>query len=414
MTRISAALLILIGFALSAVTTDREFIHLSPTPGAASITALEQGKTYEIEFTVYRPIVTRLGIYVRILEENLPDDPLHLVIFANGTQVETRDVPTSLIEDERPTYIQLMNPIRVDPTSVITLQMSVPATLSSNIGIQRRQLDDTFTHTDAVFRIDGAAQKEPAAHNAFMEAHPPFAIQVGGLLVFAGFYVLLRRQAAVHTFAVRVIYAIFIALLAVSPAIILGQVPWTLLVIQIVLFLLALYGIERIGISFLPALFAAHIIALSTWFPLHIPLFISDTAQLPTFKDVLFDPNQTPAANPYGAYVGIPAAILSMIGLLRRGDRSFGAIALGAFIGIVSLNALIADAVAYIVPFHPRHLTIILAGVVAYLGAWGLEYTYRYFGKDDRLVQVLIGAIVWIALLDLLHVLAGTIEYSLL
>lgn len=435
-------------------SVDREFINLAPTPGAAQVVPLKAGTTYELQLTARKGPITRLGVFLKPLQENLPTDVVTLVIKSGGEEVARSSVATPFIDAQSFTQWRVDPPLPVTSSEKLQVALVTSEVLSEKIGVQLRLADDTFTAGDAIFSIDGVAQPNPIAHQAYFAYRPAFASHVAGLLLLVAGGLLyplsLKRYAPA-------VYALALAMVAYIPMFRLGILPmWPILVVAA-----AWWGMFRVlrgrGIGVIPAGVGAHAAGLTTFFALHLlagqsslaflallPLVFSFKGKPVTYigalvlllaaivpeltisnipaaslRDIWLDTNQISqalkipdAALPwwhFGSYVGVLGALLGGLGIVTRGKKEWRGLAL------LALSLLLVQVVgpqflpntSLFIPW--AYFIIIPTFALAYFIGLGVEALRLYLGPS-RPATIILVSIGLVGLLDLLYVLTGTLE----
>lgn len=445
-----AVLLVITGVALAYYRTDREFINLQPTPGAAFALPLEEGHEYAFAFTVNRDSLTRLGFTLRLLRENVPSEDVEIILRRGETIIAQQSIASAFIDSEGFTQVRFSPPLATSPGEQLEAQIIVPPALSGTLGLQLRQIDQSFRADDIQFRVDGTPSPLPPAYQAYFLYHPGLAVQIGALLCIAAVWLIipLRRLPPLAAGAL-------ISVVALLPVILLHGVPWSLLLAQALAWAGMYLLLERRALSFPARLVGAHVCGLTTYWALHsiggtpsmlllcviplaiylalafprhswvvsglaaviaaVSLWLAPPSTVPlgvaSLRDVFLDPYQvaealkTPAQLPwhhYGSYVGLFATILAALGLIRMWPKQ--RMVLGLLAG-----ALVIYYSGALFSWPAAYAAIVLTYLIAYLAAHGLHYLQRYLG-NTALPRYLMLAISLIILLDLLFVLTTTIE----
>ncbi len=471
--RLVAVLVLLLGgSALLSVQTEREFINLQPTEGRANTQVLVSDGTYKQIFQVNRTSLARVGVHLRSLSRNLPDQPVTITVWRGKMLIARQEVSPQFIDNEGATQILLKPAPATQPGERLAVEVSVDKNLSGQIGWQLRRQDGSFDPWAAQLLINGQPQPDPGAYQAWHHSRPALAVQMGGLLILAALLLAVRSYWQVRPSWLIVIYAVAASLLYAAPAFLIKDYPvW--LVAGAVAGLLGMYRLMRqTGAAILPALFAANIFSFTTWFALHLsagrsvyilaavlPLLMlvklhrsslvnglgriflvfgllgillligkavgnwTDPAVLTAnWRDVWLDPNQAPTANPigtysltwhhFGSYIGLPALALSILGIAARGWRFKTVLIVGWLGALLALQPAIATAVSSL-PLMPAHFVIAATLALAFFAGWGLQTLQNFWGRTDRLVITMTSIIVILSLLDVWHVAATVLEFPI-
>lgn len=438
-------ILVVIGSLLLSVESDRLFITLTTTPGVASSIVLDSESTYQQKFIATRSSITRLGLYFVPVVDNIPHDDVTLRISKGNQLLVEHNIPIAVIDGENFTQVHFASPLAVNHGDQITVDISVPPTLSKSLRLQQRQPDDTFSTDNVSFLINGQIQDAPAAYQVYYLWRPYLALQLGGLLIILAALLLIRSATATLP-----LYVLGSSILFIAPALMHGSVPLvTFIYAALALASMTMLLRER-KIPLLPALLGGHIFAFTTWLPLHVlagreyyalvallPLLISSRRRqlLPVIvlaaiiilffgswtpsptvpdqiahpRDIFLDPNQIPDSQKvpgytwdhFGSYVGIISSALAVIGLIWQANRH----KLIALLGLIGVLA-------------PSHFIILTTFALAYFAAFGLHGLKLYLQPirhtKDHLVNLVIFLIFLITLLDLWQVAAFTLEHKLL
>lgn len=397
----------LTGLALFTVTTDREFINLTPSP--AQFVTLEAGHTYTQTFPATRTSISRVGVYLRPVGD-LPESNVQLAIARRGEVVATQTIPTAAIDIEGTSQVRFADPLPVAQGDTIAFTLTVPDNLTGRIRALQRLPDDTFNSAYAVFSIDRTPQAAPLAYQVYYSFRPPLAFQVGGLLIFTALFLAINVHSSLRIthYALLIPLSIILSILYALPALLLGDRPVTLMAATSLVFLgTALVARRRLPAA--PALVTAAITAFTAYWPLRLatswtwdPAVLGTAASL---RDIFLDPRQIPSSahtaafEHFGSYIGTMAAILAAIGIMSEGRRRWKTVA--ALLAALLVSRLIPDAI------------IIVTALLAFVAGAGLAWLSRFLG-DDKLSRVLIIIICLLILLDLFYVAAAPLEFGLL
>ncbi len=427
------------GVLLISVKTDREFINLAPTPGVRHGLVLGSDADVRQTFTAIRDNVTRLGLFLVPVQEDIPAGAISLSVSQGDTLLATRAIPSQFIDGENFAQVRFQPPLKTVKGQQLSVAVAAPPKLDGLVRLQQRSPDQTFSTHNVQLTVNGQPVQAPAAYQVYYSYRPPLAVQMGGLLIFTALFLFVPMLP---------LYVLSAALLFLVPALLLGSFS----LITFIYAALALAGMTMLlrdhKVPLIPALLGGHIFAFTTWFPLHVlagrdyyalaallPLLLSRRRRqlLPVIllsaviiifagqwtapagvpdsfahpRDIFLDTNQVPASQKvpgsswdnFGSYIGPAAAALAIIGLLWQGRRR----QLPAFIGLAGFLA-------------PSHFIILTTFAAAYYAAFGLYGLARFLNPDphakDLTVPVVIFLIFVVALLDLWQVAARTLEYG--
>lgn len=252
-----AGLAILAGLALFTVTTDREFINLTPSP--AEFITLENNHTYTQTFPATRTSISRVGVYLRPVGD-LPESSVQLAIARRGEAVATQTIPTAAIDSEGVSQVRFSDPLTVTIGDPISLTLSVPGNLTGRIRALQRLPDDTFNPAYAVF-----------AYQVYYRFRPPLAFQIGGLLILAALTFVFRTYYSlpITHYSLIILLAVALSILHALPALLLGSYP-TVIVIVTTLVFFGTAMLLRHRFSATATLLTASIAAFTTHWPLYL------------------------------------------------------------------------------------------------------------------------------------------------
>lgn len=403
------------GISLARAHSDRQYISLAPTEGVAHGIVLQADATYQQTFIATRRSLTRLGIFLRLSPDST-SEPVTIQLLRDHQVIGQQTISAAFINSNDATQVRFEPPINTSLGEQLTFKISIPVGLSGKIRAQQRELDSSFSDANVSFFIDDEKQAAPLGYQAFYDYHSPFATQLGSLTLFGAVLVLVwpwRRQY--QTWFIGG-YLLMVGSLAIIPRLFIAPMPWLLYVVQLVV-LMAMYRLmRRAGTGVIPALFAAQVFALTSWWPLHLLANWHNVhvlvAQAATLRDIFLDTYQVASSikvvggaswDHYGSYIGIPAALLALVGLIFQARRQWQ-------IFLIGLAGLLAATVWPLIP----HAIILTTFGLAYFSGWGLQQLGHYLGPQNRLITIILVAILIISLLDMLYVLAGPLEYGIL
>lgn len=453
--RLAGLFVLLLSFFLWQYSVDRIFIDLAPTPGSAFVVPLQIGVHYDLHFTAGQFPITRLAFFFKPLQPSLPGDSVGIELFQNDELLATAAVPGSFIDDQGFTSVRLSRAVDGTPDTRLMVRLAVPPSLSGAVGLVQRARDGTFDPDQVSFAIDGVHQNNPLAYQAYFAARPAFAIYLSGLIFLTGLVFLLPRLFTQYLPTVGALAASFIA---VAPIYAQGTYPLLLPVAIASVWLGMFWLLHRSNFETIPAIIGANAASLASYFPLHllqeqpslvllasIPLifalwyrqpavrwiliggvcfaalfYLPDSLTVPTglasLKDTFLDPNQSMAAlkipgsvTPwfhYGSYLGVPAAVLSALGVLA-GIRKRSAAVLLLLVTLATLYAGEFALSAWHIPWP--YLIVLPTYCLAFFVAAGAQATLNYL-RPAVWASVLIIGLGVVHVLDLLYVLGHTLE----
>ncbi len=465
---VSAACLLLAA-PLLFVVSDREFSNLTPTAGQVFSVPLRSQSAYAQTVTAERTSVTRLGLFFGGLAKHFPAGNVRITVATASGVERVTILPSRFIDVDGSTQIHFNPPIVTKIGEHIIIRLNVDTALDNVVSVQLRAADGSYDLTSAIFTIDGKPQPLPLAYQLYYLYRPPLATQMAGilLLVALGHY---WPNRFLKGWAAPIFYGLVVSALSLLPAVLLGHFSWGLFLGQAVA-VVGMYSYLRQRVGRWPALAGAHVFAFTTWFALHLlaghssyillaflpwaalvyekymkPRLVWQGAvvvsglvlawslagiiiphTLPvsvaaSWRDIFFDPNQVPSsqkiAGPeswehFGSYLGFINAIFLIIGVIFRARR----LPLLAGMSLVMAVVLSGPLIPYLAPFALvplSHMVIILTFLLAIWTALGVERLQNFLGSADPFVNKLLAAFIVIALFDLWHVLAGTLEYTFL
>lgn len=427
---IISTLLAVIGLSLFFVTTDREFINLSPTEGELHGISLETGTIYEQSFPATRSSVSRIGLFLRPVTRDIPAAALIVGLLQNGEKVGEQALPAAFIDTERSSQVRFSPRVPVKHGDNITIRLTVPPELSGKIRIQQREPDETFDNTYATSTINGEVQPGPFAYQVYYGYKPPLAIQLGGLALLCAVYLLLTRWIKQHQIVSFIVLAAILAILYTVPASLLTSYFLYLISVIFLAFLAMFFFLQRQNLSFPSALTGASIFAFTTWWPLH---FATDwhwpaglARQAPLLKDIFLDPRQIPTANGgnwehFGSYIGIigfalaTIGFLSVIGKIQRQSLSDTSKKIPITHSTFHITVIVILLLALpLIKIGVPDISILITFSLAIFAARGLETLKNFISRADQLTNTIIYIIAALVLLDLFHISARTLEFGLI
>lgn len=413
---VAAAVLVVVGLVLLRVHSDRQYISLAPTEGIPHGVVLQPGESYSQTFIATRTTLTRLGLFLRPIPNLDGREALTLELRRGNQPVAAQLIPAAFINAQDATQVRFEPPVQTTLGEKLTFVVSIPSALAGQVRAQQREPDKSFSDDNVAFFIDGQQQPAPLAYQAYYDYRSPFGAQVGSLLFAAAFLLLAWPW---HTHFPNLFiggYLVLVAVLAIIPRLFISPIPWMLFLVQLAA-LGGMYALaRRRGMSKLPALLAAQVFALTSWWPLHLlrdwrqmQLIVPRAAAL---KDIWLDTYQVASSikvpggaswDHYGSYIGIIATLLALIGLLTTAKKQWR-------IAVVGILGLVAAQFWPIIP----HAVILTTFAMAYFAGWGLQQLGKYLHPYGRLAMIILVILVLLSLLDMLYVLAGPLEYGIL
>lgn len=453
------------------VTTrvDRLLLELAPSNGALFSVTLSNSKVYSQTLVTTRHSISKLNYYLTVAS-SAPANGVIQVKLMRGQEVIGQSVlPAVFVNSLGASEFVFSPPVATIPGETLSSTIQVAPAMSGLVKMQTRQADGTFKASDTTFTIDGAQQENPLAYQAFYSYRLPFAIQLGGLLVLAGLFILVPPVSDRQKDIWLTVYAFSAITLFLIPNFTLGGWPWLLIISQATALLGITLLLKRFGLSTLSALFGAHIFSFTSWFPLHflanrqlyiliallpallvlsryrkqtshywrvvfVILILATTAttilfgrhvfsslsisQMANARDIFLDPNQLSSAVKFTLpNEQVPPAwdnFGSYIGIPVAVFALIGLITSGRKHKAVVLGGIIC-AIFSLTSFIPLpHVIIGVTFTLAILSACGFDNLYRFLGAHDKLVTVLMALVMVIVLFDLWNVSAGTLEFALL
>ena len=390
--------LLVVGVALLFTTTDKKYIHLTSTEGSPHTLQLETGKTYTQSFINERLTISRIGFDFVTLKRNLPNDAISLTILQNNKEIHKAEIPIIFITNDGASDIHLRPALAVEQGQKVDIQITVPKSLSKNIGIQLREPDDTFDTNKVQLYIDDEQQEAPAAYLVYHLERPPLPLQVGLLLILGAIYMASGKSWGKQPKITQPLCALFFALLFSLPAMLNGSFPALLIIIQTAILLITYRYLRKSINNPLPAMFGASIFAFTSWFIMHSisPILTPETLNL---KDIFLDPNQAIPSHAAGSYVGIIAILFAILGIASSWKKNKVVLALG-----------ISAAILTILPYAiTTHLIILTTFSIAVLAANGMHKLMIYLGETDKLVITITITLMILSMLDMFNIAANTL-----
>ena len=414
--RIFAAVIsIVIGAALMQVRANLEFFNLIPTDSATHITPIKSESVYRQEITIQRKTLSRLGIYMRPLQEiSDASAALRVSILRHNDVIGSGFIPAIFIENGGPSYVTFDNPITTHKGERIIIEISAPEGLSGAIALRQRMYDAQFPRADSIFSINSVPQDQVIAFNMFESIRPALLRQLGGILITLGLALVFLSTLRTYRTMASLSMLSIIALLYAIPAWD-ASMSYGLFSLAVAALLLCMWALLRIaGRTHFSAMFGAAVFACSTWLPLHI-ITSGNIGEILSPRNALIDPNQIAITHGAGLYIGMLAGAVASIGIILwlamivRGKYKQCEIE-----SIVGVCGALATYIAFIPsPVNNPHAGIAVSFALAWFASFGLWRMQRFLGTTDKLAYSILTILVVITLLDLMYVTARTLTYGL-
>ncbi|MBI3255385.1 MAG: hypothetical protein HYZ63_00255 [Candidatus Andersenbacteria bacterium] len=461
--------LLLIAGALTQVRADLPFLFLLPTPGAANQVGLVPDTTYEYTFQVNQALtLTRFGFYFAPAG-SLPPQTLTLAISQAGLQKGQAQLSGVFIDSEGPSFWQFRPALKLEAGQAAVASLQIPAEFAHKIKVKLRQPDESFRAEETNFRISGQSQSTPLAYAVYAGYTPPLAPQLAVIAALVALYLIIKPHRPFLQDIAVVAGAVALTAAYLFPAAGSTPFPWFLLATQSGAVMAVFWYLKGRGFHGISAAPAAAIIAYSSWLPLQysagrflyglivpvallgiflaasqplmrrrlalgiaalLTLFVFTLPIQPAafdysldgysnLRDVLLDPYQVPhaekatSATPtpiawhnFGAYIGIPAGLAAIIGLVSgwRRHRKLALLTLGVAL-LLSLHLPPPFSIVI------AHSSIFLVVLLAYFAALGLENIRKFLGYEDKLVRVLVTLVALIVTLDIWHTVSDVLNH---
>lgn len=391
-------ILIMLATVLAFTSVDREIIALSPTPGQAQTIRMESAQVHRQEFVVYADNVSAVSLYLKPLQQNLPDASISGEIITSDT-THSFTLPAVFLDPDIPAQINISPPLQITSEERIAIQLTAPKELSGKVGLQLRKQDETFSAEDVTYVISGEQQSDPLAYHVYTRNKPLFTLQLAGVAATAAIY-LLFLGAGISERLRNAISILLLVLLYSLPLILAGAFSLLLFAAQCATAVGIASLLRRRKVSSIAVFVGVILATLTSWWAVHL-LAPDSTFFTLSLKDALVDPNQTVVSHASGAYLGIVGVFLAGVGAVTNGRRYWYVLAIAA------LTAFLGIAVT-------PHIIIVLVLTLAWLAAFGTESMYAFLGKQSKLVQILMWALALIVLIDLYTVGTTTLQSILL
>lgn len=261
-----AAVLLVLGLFLAVTKVDRQLLDLPPSEGAAASVTLSSQSTYSQTFVFTRKSLSKLGFYFST--SNPANKNIMIAVFRGEQKIGEAFLPTIFISSSGASDVTFSPPLATIPGETLKAVIMVPPELSKIIRIQTRLNDGTFDAKHTVFSINDVAQGSALAYQAYFSYRLPFAIQFGGLCLFAALLLIAFPTSQFQKNIWLILYACTASFLYVIPSFALGGHPFLLVLSQAVALLGMIILLRQLGLSFLASLFGAHVFAFTTWWPL--------------------------------------------------------------------------------------------------------------------------------------------------
>ena len=470
---LTAATLLVLAGPLFFVKTNRDFIDLQPTEGTASSIILKSTENYEQTFAADRATITQVGLFIRPTVQNLPAGNIAVRVLRDSTLIAESNLPTVFIDTEGASYVRFDPPIQTKLKETLRIQISAPPQLDGSIRLQQRMPDETFDAATVRFMINGEPQSSPLAYQVYYQYRPPLALQLAGLLIIMAQQRLLPSPI-LYSAEAAFLFVVPHVLLGQFPLLTFAYAAYALAGMLMLLRTTGLTGFPALAGAHVFAFttwLPLHILGGRSYYALAallpytavlarkdgitgrkrrmifaaaaiyalVVFTVADVKpySLPTFgaahpRDVFIDPNQVPTSyktffypsygtfpaqveqwDHYGSYIGIINATLALVGIAWQGLRDRALLMTGIFGALISLTPPLTSILARILPLPPQHFVILTTFVLAFFTAWGLQAVRTYLGNSTA-ATVIATLITYIALLDLWHVAATTLEFNMI
>jgi len=449
------------------VRTDRSVLSLLPTPGQVNKVVLPETGTFAQEFTTNQTSISRVGFYISTAS-SLPADTISLHLFRDGQVIGLSTLSAVFIDNEGMSTWQFSPAVATKKNEKITAQLQVPASLRDKLSLKVRTYDQTFNQDSVSLYINNQPQESPLAYEVFAKYQPPLALQTAVLALLTAAALFIKPKKTIGKDIATAAAAFCLTCAYLYPLTWEGSWSWYLVFIQTSAALAAYWWLRGRGSHSTSSFLGAAVFAYTTWWPLLLPgsrtiygsvaiaallavilskkqptsrryisgalaiicagIIFSQAVTLPqlkplehtaTVRDVFLDPYQVSGAQKvisygeyvpwhnFGAYIGIPAALVAMIGALTTGRKhTYITAALLTIIAGMSFSALLPAMLnAYI-----AQTSIILVAIGAFFAGEGLTKIRHYLGQGSRLTTFLIISLCLIIMLDIWYVSADVLE----
>lgn len=465
---IAATLLVAAG-AMTQIRAEKPILYLLPTPGIANQVSLNTNQTYTYSFSVNQPInATRIGLYLAPIG-SLPADTIPLDILQDGKKLSTANLSGVFIDSEGPSYWHINPPIKMASHKPITISLALPPQFVDKIRLKTRQPDESFSIESTSFRINEVSQPYALGYEVYSGYIPPLAIQLATLAALSAIALFVQPKNQMARDVAVYLAALAATAAYLFPTIGNGPYPWFLLATGPLLIVGVYWYAKGRGFHAASAAAAANILGYGSWLPLqysagrylyglvaavvllhiyvnknqpkqrrHLALgmivgLILIIASLPfepaaysylgdghsNVRDIFLDPYQVPHAEKaydftsslpawhnFGAYIGIPAFVATIIGIfssLRRHPI--------LIIIVTVFSTLISIYLPSPLAIPLGHASIVLVSLFAYFAALGLENLRRFLGYKDKLVSAALALVALIITLDMWHTCADVFNH---
>lgn len=265
---VSVVLLIIAGL-LANARADRLFLDLRPSEGGANTIIFDHGKEYKHSFIAFRASLSRLGFYIRALQDELPDAAITLQLWRGDSLIITKEIPTVFLDETGAAEIHFNPPVATQVGETLLAVLSIPPELHQKVGWQLRVQDETFNPAHAKSFINNSELANPAAYQAYVAERPTVALQLAGFMTLGVLLWWLPKRNMVARYASLALYALAVSHLQAVSVITVGAYPFLLIISQAIA-LAGMYLLLRRYMTIVPSLFGAHLFAFTTWYALQL------------------------------------------------------------------------------------------------------------------------------------------------
>lgn len=392
---------------------DQEFINLTPSEGAGTLISIKSDNTYEQTFSTRNKNISKIGVYLMPVHASAKasQGKIRIELMRDGIVKAFGEIPVFQIDNDGASLVRIEPPYASPLGENSTMRISVSSDASGLVALRKRFVDETFSSADVTFSLNGKHESTPVAYRVFESIWPPFTRQIAGIVGVAGLLLICWPVTIKYKNYVMLFVVLCIAALQAIPAI--GTYP---MYMPIVAGLVTLtWAILRIsGRTQLASVFGACIFVCSSWLALY---FTSggEVSGLLSVRDALLDPNQIHVSHSAGGYVGIPAILFAISGILvwitRFAQRGFRAVQADTGIAILLVLSMLCSFAQW--PIYSSRGIIVVVFCIAWFASLAFDTLQRFLGLRDKFIQTLMLLLFIISLLDLMHVVARTFSYGL-
>lgn len=245
--------------------TDRLYKIAEPIEGQEQGVILDAQRHYGQSVVYGRRNVTRVGLYLRAVTNELPSGKISLRVKQNGRILAENKIESVVIDNEGATRWRFNPPLGIDANQNIELEIKMDETLS---GMVRAQKSSNDHGDDYKFMVDGKRQDDYLAMDIYDAFRPPLAYQLGIILLAAT--VVWVARIKIYGRAGTFISLAVLVLLYVLPSLAAQRWPMELLVT----FVIALSGmywlLQQRQLPWPAVMLGAQAFAFTTWWPLQL------------------------------------------------------------------------------------------------------------------------------------------------